>query len=176
MTHAVHNQAASGGDDPGQAHFDATLLACGKAVAGLVNSAPRTPTAEEIRDTIHAVLVNGFESTEEVDDGRIGGSDNPSDPLDFKGVPEAVFRYTNDQFAENYLPSVRFAYAIMQKDRATVMEAARAMTADGDDDLLESVLRNWELTKRRFRLIIDGIESAEARFEIALRAIEEQGR
>ncbi|HEX2335990.1 MAG TPA: hypothetical protein VHI72_05895 [Hyphomicrobiaceae bacterium] len=182
MPQASYCLSPSGADDNdlGQEHFDATLLACGEAVASLINSSPRTPTAEQIRDTIQGVLRQGFEpvynSMSDEDDGRLGASQNPDDPLDFKGVPEAAFRDTNDEFASAYLPSVRLACCFLQKDRAAVMDAARAMTADGKDDLLDTLLRNWGATKRRFRLIIDGIESAEARIEIALRAIEEQGR
>jgi hypothetical protein len=167
-------------NDLGQEHFDATLLACGEAIASLINSSPRTPTAEQIRDAIQETLREGFEpvynGASNEDAGRLGGSENPNDPLDFRGVPEAVFRDTNDEFARTYLPSIRFAYALMRKDRAAVIEAVRAMLADGKDDLLPALTRNWDATKARFRLIIDGIESAEARLEIALRAIEEQGR
>jgi hypothetical protein len=49
-----NDQEAADGDcaDPRREHFDATLLAWGEAVARLVNTTLRTPTAEQFRDLI----------------------------------------------------------------------------------------------------------------------------
>src|SRR5262245_21551581 len=116
MSQAVSGLSVSPADhNPAKAHFDATLLRCGVAVVNLVNTVPRTPTPEQVRDLIRATLQAGFESSEAgslyEDEGgaKLGRSSDPSDPLAFQPIPDAVFPVTNDEFCKKYLPWVRMA-------------------------------------------------------------------
>jgi hypothetical protein len=164
-------------DDPGQAHFDATLMACGEAVAHLINSSPRTPTVEQICDLIRDTLRNGFESDQAVAlDDIAGRSDDPADPLNFKAAPEIKFKETNAQFAEANLPGVRLAFKFLEKDRAGAVDALRKMIAEGNGHLIDVMQEGWETVAGKFESIASLMQTAQARLEIARRHIEEEVR
>jgi hypothetical protein len=167
--------------DPGQEHFDATLDACGAAVVALINAAPRTPTAEEITDLIRSVLREGFDSeqAEAVDatlfgNGvRVGYSDDPADPTNFKAVADAEFSDSNEEFCENYLVTTRVAFRLLQSDRPKAVDIVGRMMADGNERLVDTLADNMEITAEKFAAIAGLVKTAMARFEIARRFAKE---
>lgn len=170
-------------DDPGQEHFDQTLLACGNAVTSLINSAPRTPTAEQIRDLIRDTMRQGFESSaaaeiykDDEDERTLGRSQDPNDPLAFEGVAGADFPITNHEFGMDYLPWVRLAYRFLRHDRAQAVADVRKMMDDGNEELIDVTLEHWEVTEAKFKLLVEALQAAQARLEIAYRHVAKEGR
>jgi hypothetical protein len=76
------------------------------------------------------------------------------------------FDYTNQAFAETYLPSVRMAFCILERDREGVASFVRCLTQDPDDPeakLFFTLLENWRITQNKFEAISHFLEAASAR-------------
>jgi hypothetical protein len=127
------------------------------AIVNLINSSPRTPTRNEIADIIDRVLgeAASYADRDDYDAAEIAG-------LTFAALP-VTFDETNEQFAGNYLPWVRIAFAaVLEKDD----KAAFQTVAQMDEELREKLARGIDTTHRRIEALGELLSAAGARFLI----------
>jgi hypothetical protein len=127
------------------------------AIVDLMNSSPRTPTRDEVSRVIDRVLgeVARYADRNDYDAKDIAG-------LTFDALP-VTFDETNEQFAGNYLPWVRAAFAaVLEKDD----KAAFQTVAQMDEELRETLARGIDATHRRIEALGELLSAAGARFLI----------
>jgi len=75
------------------------------------------------------------------------------------------FDDTNEQWIETYIPSIRFAFEVLNKDRAELERSIAGMCREG---IVQDLLEGWCKTKDRMECLVEFLDAAFTRTFVVL--------
>lgn len=84
--------------------------------------------------------------------------------IDFKGE-DIKFDYSSEQWIETYIPSIRFAFEVLNKDRAELERSIAGMCREG---IVPDLLEGWCRTKDRMECLVKFLDAAFTRTFLVL--------
>ena len=89
------------------------------------------------------------------------------------------FGFTNVEFANDLCPHIRFAFAVLDRDRDGLIEVVRGLATDpasgGDARLVYDLCEDWHTTERQLTTLAEIIRVAGTRAMLVMQALCEEG-
>jgi hypothetical protein len=95
-------------------------------------------------------------------------ADADAEPPTFEAL-QVTFDYTNKQFADRYLPSVRIAFAMLQRDHIAATMVIHKLHDDEEamQELMDT-MEDWEVVSKQFSALSEFMQTARARTIVAI--------